>query len=148
MAIIGRKLATLVLLVGILSVAMGGFFIYEGVAKGNLITASMELEKVKYASADGSIDGLIDNPKEAAVMAGVLREHRFQSYGYYAELKKDDPKRDQILKAMTMENSLNLAQMGYGLTDVVKANGVFMIIVGLTFITGAASAFRAGTRTS
>ncbi len=142
------KLATMVLLVGILSVVMGGFFIYEGVAKSNLITTSMELEKVKYNSADGAINGIIDTRQEAAVMAGVLREHRVNDYGYYSELKRDDPKRDQILKAMTMENALNLAQLGYGLTDVVKANGVFMVMIGLTFILGAASVFRAGARAS
>ena len=144
----GTKLATVVLLVGILSVVMGGFFIYEGVAKGNLITASMELEKAKYNSADGTIDGVINTSQEAAAMAAVLREHRFTQYGYYSDLKKDDPKRDQILKAMTMENSLNLAQLGYGLTDVVKGTGVFMAMIGLTFIVGAASAFRAGARVS
>ena len=64
-------------------------------------------------------------------MAEILREHRTTDYGYYSELKRDDPNRDQILKALTMETSLNLAQLSYGLVTVVEVNGVFMIIVGL-----------------
>lgn len=143
-----KKLSALVLLVGILSVVIGGIFISQGIAKSDLITASMIEEKIKYNAADGSIDGIIDSPQEAQAMAGILKEHRMTNYGNYSELKRDDPKRDQILKAMTMENSLNMAQLGYGLTDVVKLSGVWIVVIGLTFAVTGASGFRSAWRAS
>jgi hypothetical protein len=65
-------------------------------------------------------------------MAAILKEHRTQNYGYYSKLDRTDPNRDQILKAITMETSLNLAQLGYGLTDVIKATGAYIGLLGIT----------------
>jgi hypothetical protein len=121
---------------------LSGVFIFQGISKSNMIVEAMRLEKVSYGSADGSIDGLIDTPTEAATMAGILKEHRMDNYGYYSELARDDPNRQTILNAMTMENSLNLAQMGYGLAQVVQANGLYMGMMGLTLVAGSVFLFR------
>ena len=128
------KLAVIVLLFfAVISVAMGAVFISQGIAKNDLLIQALAAEKVAYAAPDanGAIKGVIDTPEEAAVMSGVLKDHRVNDYGYYSELKRDDPKRDQILKAITMETSLNLAQMGFGLVTVVESTGAFMIVMGL-----------------
>ncbi len=130
-----RKLAMLAVLVGIISIAMGGFFIFQGFAKAEMLTKAMTSENITYNSADGTINGVIDTPQEAQAMAAVLKEHR-DAMGNYSQLKRDDPNRQQILNAMTMENSLNLAQMGFGLTQVVEGSGAFMILMGLTFGAG------------
>lgn len=143
-----RKVATLVSLVGVISIVLGAFFVFQSIAKSNMITEQMYSEKISYNSADGSINGTIDTPQEASSMALVLKQHRSERYGNYSELKRDDPNRDQILKAMTMENSLNLAVLGYGLTDVVKATGAFMIIVGLALSVGGAASLRSYRSTS
>lgn len=137
-----RKLAIVVLLVGVVSVVMGGVFIFESIDKSNLITEAMCLENVEYGGADGTIQGIIDTPAEAQVMAGILKEHRFENYGHYTELERDDPNRQKILNAMTMENSLNLAQMGYGLAEVVRYTGIFMVVIGLTLGVSTVSVIR------
>jgi hypothetical protein len=136
---IGKKLALFVLVMGVVSIGMGGIFIFQGIDKGNLIISSMCAENIEYGGADGEIVGIIDTPHEAQVMAGILREHRVERYGNYAQLERDDPNRQTILNAMTMENSLNLAQLGYGLSQVVLATGIFMLIVGITLGVGAVS---------
>lgn len=147
MAIVpSRKLAFLILVLSLISFVVGGVFIAQGFDKSRLITEAMRLEKATYAGEDakgakGAIVGVIDTPQEAAAMAEVLKKHRLE-LGTYTELKRDDPKRATILSAMTMENSLNLAQIGFGLTDVVKATGAFMIIVGLALGLGAYSVIR------
>ncbi len=143
-----KKLVVTVLLVAIISIAMGGFFISQGIGKSNLIVEAMRLEQVTYGGADGEIEGIIDTPQEAQIMANILREHRLESYGHYSELERDDPNRETILKALTMENSLNLAQLGYGLCDVVKATGAFMIVIGLTLGVTVVSMISQGRRTS
>lgn len=125
-----KKLAVMVLVLGVISVGLGSFFIYQGVNKASMITETMKEEKITYAAADGPIEGVIDTVAEAASMATVLKEHRM-ALGIYTELDRTDPKRQTILNAMVMENSLTLAQMGFGLTQVVEATGAFMIMVGL-----------------
>ncbi|MFH1032143.1 MAG: hypothetical protein V1767_06245 [Chloroflexota bacterium] len=140
-----RKVLTVILiLAGIISLVFGGAFVYQGFSKANLITAAMQTEKAAYASADGEIEGIIDNTREAAAMAGILKEHRM-AQGIYTELKRDDPKRQTILNAMTMENSLNLAQLSYGVTDIAKANGAFMAVVGVALILSGVSRSRINT---
>ncbi len=125
-----KTLAAMMLILGVISIGMGGFFIFQGFSKAAMITNAMREEKITYAAADGSINGVIDTAAEAESMAAVLKEHRMAT-GIYTELKRDDPGRQTILNAMVMENSLNLAQMGFGLTQVVEATGAFMILVGI-----------------
>lgn len=130
-----KKLAIWVVVVGIVSMALGASFIVQGFAKSNLITKAMIAENITYGGAGGTIVGIIDTPQEAQAMANILEEHHL-AMGNYSQLKKDDPARQTILNAMTMENSLNLAQIGFGLTQVVEATGAFMILVGLTLGAG------------
>ena len=127
---LNRNLGKVVLLLGVVALVMGAVFIVQGVAKNNMITEAMQLEQVTYNSENGEIAGTIDTPEEAQFMASVLREHRLD-IGIYTDLERDAPERDTILKAMTMENSLNLAQLGYGVTTVVIASGVSMVIMGI-----------------
>ncbi len=126
-----RNLGRVILLLGVVALVIGAVFIGQGVTKGNLITEAMQIEQVTFGGEEGEgITGIIDNAEEAQLMANVLREHRLD-IGIYTELDREDPRRETILKAMTIENSLNLAQLGYGMTTVVIVSGVFMIIMGI-----------------
>jgi hypothetical protein len=129
----GTKLAKIALIVfAVISLIFGITFIYQGLNANNMLIQALASEKVAYTADDakGAIKGVIDTPEEAVTMSNILRAHRVNDYGYYAELKRDDPKRDQILKAITMETSLNLAQLGFGLATVVTVTGVFMVVMG------------------
>ena len=131
-----KTLALALILVGIISLTFGGVFIFQGFDKANLITEAMRIEKASYGSADGEIEGIIDTSYEAQVMAGVLRDHRMENNGIYTELERTDPGRASIITAMTMENALNMAVLSYGVTDMAKANGGFMAVIGITLILG------------
>ncbi len=139
---INRKIAVVVIVMGLLSFALGGFFVQQGFAKANMLTEKMADQQITYTGAGSTIQGVIDTPQEAQAMADVLGEHS-AAIGNYSKLAKDDPNRQTILNGMTMINSLELAVMGYGLTDVVKAAGAFMFLVGFTFLLiGVPSAIR------
>ncbi len=128
---IGKRTALLVLVVALVAIAMGGVFVGLGFQKAAIIKDAMVAQNIKYTGAGGSIVGIIDTPQDAQVMANVLAEHQ-KALGSYSDMAKDDPNLQTILNAMTMQNSLNMAVMGFGLTDVVKATGGFMILMGLT----------------
>lgn len=131
-----KTIAIVLILAGIISLTFGGVFVFQGFSKANLITEAMRIEKASYGSADGEIEGVIDTCYEAQVMSGVLREHRMERYGTYTDLERDDPNRETILKAMTMENALNMAVLSYGVTDMAKANGAFMAVIGIGLLLG------------
>ena len=130
---VNKKVASILLIAGVISLVMGGIFLYQGFAKHGLIMEVMALEKIEYSGADGLIVGIIDTPEECHAMAEVLKEHR-QERGVYTDLARDDPARATILNAMTMENALNLAQVGHGLAEVVQVNGAFMLMMGMTLV--------------
>ncbi|MFC1906034.1 hypothetical protein ACFLWJ_00935, partial [Chloroflexota bacterium] len=69
---------------------------------------------------------------EAKAMSDTLKAHRSHS-GFYTELDRTDPGRATILDAMTMENSLNMAQMGFGLSNFALGAGVTLLIIGVGF---------------
>mgnify|MGYP005863901761 CR=1 FL=1 len=128
------KVAAIVLAVfAVISLVFGAVFIYQGVNANKMLVDLLAFEKVKYEAPDakGAISGVIDTREETVAMSRILKEHRIANYGFYAELKRDDPKRVEILKAITMGNSLNLATLGFGVATVIIVTGVFMIVMAL-----------------
>lgn len=120
---------TAIMLLGMVSLVIGGVFIAEAVVKDRELYTALKEEKVNY-NAEGANLGLIDTPDKAVQMAAVLKGHRFEQ-GIYTELPRNDPKRATILDAMTLENSLHIAHLGHGVVQVVTAAGVGLIIIGL-----------------
>lgn len=130
---LSNKVALVIVAIGIIAIAAGGLFVTLGFQKSAMISDRMTQQAITYAGAGSEIEGVIDNAYEATVMANVLNEHS-RELGSYSQLARDDPKRAQILDALTIESSLQMAVMGFGLTDVVKGAGAFMILTGAGFI--------------
>ena len=126
---LNRNLGRAVILLGVVALVIGVVFISQGIAKNAMIAEAMQVEQITYGGAE-EIEGVIDTAIEAELMASVLKKHRME-IGIYSELDREDPQRDTILKAMTIENSLNLAQLGYGVVTVVIVSGIFMVIIGI-----------------
>ncbi len=146
MITINRNLGKVVLLLGLVALVIGVVFIGQGIVKNTMITEAMQVEQITYGGAE-EIEGVIDTAAEAELMAGVLKEHRME-IGIYSELDREDPQRDTILKAMTMENSLNLAQLGYGMVTVVIVSGIFMVIIGIAVSGTGLMLYRLGGKAS
>ena len=145
MTAVKRYIPWAVILVGIVSVVMGIVFIATGVKSKNFIASEMQLEKSTYGGqpvklladgtvvdVDATIDGFVDTAYEAMIMGDTIKAHRSGS-GYYTELDRTDPARATILDGMTIESSLNLARMGFGLADFAMGAGVTLLIIGVGF---------------
>jgi hypothetical protein len=134
-----RKLAILVVVLGVAAIVIGGVFIGEGIIKNNLIVDRMNVEKVSLA-----LDP--DNPAEytpindaagAQKAADTIAEHRRAIAPSYQDLlaggrfDATNTKHLTYSQAMNLENYLYMAVTAFGLIQVTLATGAFMVIVGL-----------------
>jgi hypothetical protein len=134
-----RKLSVLVLIIGVISIIVGAIFIGQGVVKNNLLLTAMQQEKITLGIPSDKIAAgeVIDNAKEAQIAGDTVREHRHSIAPTYGDLLGDkqfdptDPKQLTYAQALNLENYLYLAVLGFGVTQVVIASGVFMVLNGV-----------------
>ena len=130
---VSRYLAIMVLLVGVVSVVMGIVFVQQGFAQEDFLVTAMEQEQI---TMDG-IDGIIDSADKALLAGNTIREHRRGIAPTYGNLlggeryNPTDTKQLSYAQALNLENYLFLAVASFGIFTVIKATGVFMVIVGL-----------------
>lgn len=136
-----RYLAIVVLVIAVVSVAMGATFIYQAIDKENLMRGMMRAEKVTYGLPEERVKqgDVIDTPAEAQAVADIVREHRHSIAPTYQELlgagKYDptNPKHLTYTQALNLENYLYLGVLGFGVTTAITATGAFMILAGIGF---------------
>jgi len=134
-----RNIGRILLVLAVVAIAMGIVFIYQGIAKDNLVRGEMQAEKVTYglpkeAVARGEV---IDTAEKAQKVADTVKEHRHNIAPTYNDLLKGgkyDPTNPQHLtysQAINLENYLYLGVLALGLTTVVLASGIFMVVTGI-----------------
>ena len=138
---ISRYLAIVVLVLSVVSVAIGGIFIYQALDKQAWMEKAMQTEKVTFGipEAEAEAGNVIDTSEEAQAAADTIREHRHSIAPTYQELlggKQYDPTNPKQLtysQAINMENYLYLSVLGFGVVTALIGVGAFMILVGLAF---------------
>jgi hypothetical protein len=142
-----HRLGLLILILGVIGVALGGVFLWQGVAKNNLIVDRMKVEKVSLAVDPNNPTVLtqITNAAEAQKAADTIASHRRAISPSYQDLLgsgRFDPTNPQHLtyaQAMNLENYLYMAVTAFGLIQVVMGSGAYMIVTGLAvFLIGLA----------
>ncbi len=135
---ISRYLAIMVLLLAMVSVAMGTTFIYQAVETESWMKEAMQLEKVTLGLEESAVakGEVVDTAEEAQASGDILREHRRGIAATYDELlagERYDPTNPEHLsyaQALNMENYLYLVVLGFGVTTVIIGTGAFMILMG------------------
>ena len=147
-----RKMAILVLVLGVVGVVLGGVFVWQGIAKNNLIVDRMKIEKVALAVDPNNPQQLtqITSAADAQKAADTIAGHRraiSPSYQTLLGSGRFDPTNPQHLtyaQAINPENYLYLAVMAFGLTQVVMGSGAYMIVVGLAVLLTGLALYRLG----
>lgn len=124
------------MVLGFVFIGGGIFMMTEGQSAKDEVRDSVVSENI-ITSADASIPNvLVDNAAKARAEADVIGVHYLEITGgkTYADLDRDDPNRETAFRAVQLRTSLNLAVMGFKVADLVIGLGVFMIVVGATFI--------------
>lgn len=122
---------TLAMLLGLGMVALGVIFISMGYdARGDIREALLK-EKV-ITGADSAIPGvLVEDVQTAKAQQDYIEEHTFGRFGPYSGMERDDPNRDVYIKGLTLRNALNLAIVGFGVTDLAIGVGWVTVVLGV-----------------
>ncbi|MCH8949252.1 MAG: aromatic ring-opening dioxygenase LigA [Chloroflexi bacterium] len=124
------------MVLGLVFIGGGIYMMTEGQSAKDEVRAAVVSENI-ITSEDASIPNvLVDNAAKAKAEADVIGMHYLEITGgkTYADLDRDDPNRETAFRAVQLRTSLNLAVMGFKVADLVIGLGVFMIVVGATFI--------------
>jgi hypothetical protein len=124
------------LVLGLVFLGGGAYMIREGRAAHNEIKNTLATEDVT-TSADASIPNVkVDSAATAKSEAEAIVGHVSKITGgkTYAQLAKDDPNRPTVLNSITLRTSLDMAVMGFNVSDLVVGLGLFMMVIGATHI--------------
>jgi hypothetical protein len=149
-----RKLALIVIALGVVGLVLGGVFVWQGVAKNNLIVDRMEVEKVSLALDPGNPQQLtpITDSASAQKAADTIAGHRRSIAPSYQELlgggqfDPTNPKDLTYAQAMNLENYLYMAVTAFGLTQAVMGSGAYMVVVGLAVLLIGIVLYRLGSQ--
>ena len=128
---ISKVAVTVAIVLGIGMVVLGSIFIVMGLDARGDIREALVKENV-ITSKDAPIPGvLVRDADTAKAQAVAIESHTFGRFGPYSSMERDDPNREAYLKGLTLRNSLNLAVVGFGLTDLAVGLGAVTIVLGL-----------------
>jgi len=141
---ISRILSLLVVLFGVVALVVGGIFVWQSMAKNDLLVTAMQQEKITLGIESDKLTAgeVIDSAVEAEIAGDTIREHRHgiaPTYGDLLEGKQynpTDPKQLSYAQALNLENYLYLAVLGFGVTQIALGAGAFMVVTGLALVSG------------
>jgi hypothetical protein len=121
---------------GIAFIAGGLYMVSEGRDAKDEVRDAVIAENI-VTPEDADIPNVqVKDATTAKAQADVIESHYLELTGgkTYAELERDDPNRETAFRAATLRTSLNLAVMGFRISDLVIGMGFFIVAVGGTFL--------------
>jgi hypothetical protein len=120
-----RALAYLVLLSGVILIAAGAFtwFVVRDQLSDEKITVSDDADRFGGDSVDG--------PLTAYAEADVINEHALEDTDglTYAQLERDDPRRDTVMTASFLRASLFTSVVSFGVAAFAAGMGIVLVLV-------------------
>jgi hypothetical protein len=136
LTLIRRYMWLLPVAMGIVFIAAGAFMITEGRAAKNEVRTALMDERIITAN-DASIPGvLVKDATTAQSQSDIIKTHALTTTEgkTYAEMTREDPRRNTYLTSVNLRTSLNLAIMGFKISDLVVGMGAFMVALGLSHV--------------
>jgi len=124
------------IVLGIAFIGGGLYMVSEGREAKDEVRNAVIAENI-VTPEDASIPSVqVKDAATAKAQADIIEEHYLKLTGgkTYAELDREDPNRETAFRAATLRTSLNLAVMGFKISDLVIGMGFFMVAIGGTFV--------------
>jgi hypothetical protein len=118
------------LALGLVLVAAGVYTVVRALDVRDEIRDELRDEQI-VTSQDARIPGvLVQDAATAKAQADVIKEHTLGRWGPYSQLPRDDPRRAQYIDGVALRTALNLAVMGFGITDLLLGLGAILLVAG------------------
>jgi hypothetical protein len=117
-----------------LSIVIGSLLIIGGVATWIVVSNTLADQKITVSDDASCLAGdEVDGPFSAYCEAMVIDKHALEATGglRYAELDRDDPKRQTAQTASFLQASLFTSVVAFGVAAMAIAIGVLFILIGL-----------------
>ena len=145
-----RILSLFVILIGVVALVVGGIFIWQSMAKNDLLVTAMQQEQITLGieGEELGVGEYIDTAAEAEIAGDIVREHRHGIAPTYGDLlggERYDPTDTTQLtyaQALNLENYLYLAVLGFGVTQIALGAGAFMVVTGIALLAGGSVLYR------
>lgn len=134
MTVIRRFLWIVPVVIGLVFVAAGAYTISEGFGARDLVRAELADEQVKTSDTASIPGAWVTDVATAEVQAATIKEHTFGQFGPYSGMERDDPNRETYLDGLTLRNSLNMAVLGFKISELVVGIGALIIGLGVAHI--------------
>jgi len=124
------------IVLGIAFIGGGLYMVSEGRDAKDEVRDAVIAENI-VTPEDAAIPSVqVRDAATAKAQADIIEEHYLKLTGgkTYAELDREDPNRETAFRAATLRTSLNLAVMGFKVSDLVIGMGFFMVAIGGTFV--------------
>ena len=137
-----KNLAIVVAFLGVVVLVTGAVFIALAIQKNDYITGALRDQKITLGLSQTQINQgqLVDTAQTAQVAANTLGEHLKSIAPTYNDLMaknangRYDPTNPNDLsytQGLNMENSLDIAVLGFGVVQLALGVGIILVIIGL-----------------
>jgi hypothetical protein len=134
LAIIRRFMWLAAVVLGFVFIGAGAYMVSEGLSAKDQVHDTLVAERITTAEDASIPNAAVDDAATAESQANVIKTHTLESTEgkTYAEMDREDPQRALYLNSVSLRTALNLAVMGFRLSDLVIGMGAFIIVVGAT----------------
>jgi hypothetical protein len=119
------------LMVGLILLGGGLYMVVQGMHTRDLIRDELRAEQVMTSNDTPRPGVLVEDAATAQMQAETIKHHTLGTWGPYAQLPKDDPRRTQFIDGVALRTALNMAVMGFGITDLLVGAGLIIVLAGL-----------------
>jgi hypothetical protein len=117
----------------IASILLGVLMIVGGVATWVVVADTLGDQKIT-TSDDACLPGRrVADPFTAYCQAKVIETHTLEATEglYYAELERDDPRRETALTSSFLQSSLFTSVLAFGVAAMAAGMGLLFVLIGL-----------------
>ena len=131
MRTISKIAAGLAIALGVGMIALGAIFMVMGFNAKSDVGEALAREQI-VTSKDAPIPGVpVEDARTAKAQQDAIENHTFGRWGPFSQLKGDDPNRATYISGLTLRTALNLAVIGFGISDLAIGVGAVTIVLGL-----------------
>ena len=112
----------------------GIVFFVAGIVTYGLVSSTLSSQKITVSDDANMFAGqTISQPWQAYAQANVINKHALEASGgkTYAEMDKDDPKRETVMTASFLQASLFTSVVAFGVAALAAVLGILLVIIGM-----------------